>query len=126
MSGMSGDSFFWYGLPRRTGHFCIRVTFTLLPFGVSMTATVSVTVYSPAEIERTVPSTPAGTRILWTTISVSCTVPRTSPPTTASPTCTAGRKFHFASRFSEGTSTPRFRLLPEIRMIASSGRWMPS
>ncbi len=122
MSGISGESFFWYGLPRRTGHFCISDTFTLLPFGVSMTATVSVTVYSPAEMERIVPRTPAGTIILCSTISVSCTVPRMSPPSTSSPTCLRGVKLHFTSRFKEGTSTPRFKLLPVISIMAVSGR----
>src|SRR5699024_5125301 len=44
--GISGGSFFWYGRPRRTGHFCISVS-SLSPSAVSRTATVSSTVNSP-------------------------------------------------------------------------------
>ncbi len=58
-SGMSGIILRVVGLPNRTGHFCIIMTF--LP---PMTATVSSTVNSPDLMSSTTPLVPLGTMIL--------------------------------------------------------------
>lgn len=55
--------------------------------------------FDPASILVTRPLTPIGTRMRWTTSSVSRTVPRMSPAVTSAPISRQGTKSHLVSRF---------------------------
>ena len=67
------------------------VSSTVSPLSVRTLAITSSTIYSPGSmVHSTVPLIPLGTMILWSTTSVSGTVPSTSPPTTRSPVLAAG------------------------------------
>ena len=81
---------------------------------------------SPSKIQVSLPDTPGGTMILWVTISVSCTVPSTSPPVSSSPTLATGVKAHSFSWSRASTMTPRGMRSPACSRILVRGRWMPS
>ena len=57
---------------------------------------------------------------------VSCTVPKTSPGPTSSPTFTEGENFHFFSLSRAGTAIPRVILLPTASYIPLRGLCIPS
>ncbi len=126
MRGSEGVSFSAYGLPLRTGHFCIMVTSRTVPSSPFMRATTSATRAGPLWIHSTFPDTPGGTMILCSTTSVSWTLPMMSPEATAAPTWTTGTKSHLRSRLRPGSSTPLGSLSPWPALIPSSGRWIPS
>ena len=99
---------------------------SISPLSVAIFAIGSSTFASPEYIHVTLPLTPLGTIILWSTASVSCTVPSTSPALTSSPTFATGTKFQSFSWSMAFTLMPRFILSPACSRITFRGRCMPS
>ena len=101
-----GVSFSTVGRGCRTGHSCrIRISSP-----VSSSTTGSSTVKFPdSTLSTSPPSESGGTSTLWSMLSVSGTVPTTSPGATASPAVTSGVNSQVRSRSMPGASTPRSR-----------------